>query len=83
MNHIRNDYGLEVVAVGMPNSDADIKNRYPKLLSEITSKHRTYYHSSSAQAYLLVTQLLERSKLDKVTQNRILEVANLSEFYTA
>jgi hypothetical protein len=57
MNHITNDYGKTVIAVGMPGSDMDLITRYPQAIDSI----RRYGREPYARAYLLITNYLQHS----------------------
>jgi hypothetical protein len=56
MNHITNDYGKTVIAVGMPGSDKYLETRYPKAIDTI----RRYGREPHAKAHELITKYLDR-----------------------
>lgn len=43
MNHVINDYGQDVIAIGAPGSEARVKVQYPKLIKEVTDLYFKSY----------------------------------------
>jgi hypothetical protein len=67
--HVRNDHGRSVALIGEPDSEADIQNRYPKAIDDLTDRIRKLNLTETGLESLLntlVRSLLPNSNLSKV-----------------
>jgi hypothetical protein len=67
--HVRDDHGRSVVLIGEPDSEADIKNRYPKTIDDLADRIRKLNLTETGLESLLNTlarSLLPNSNLSKV-----------------
>jgi hypothetical protein len=83
MNHIYNDYGEYVIAIGMENSDADILNRYPKLIKRLKELKNSHAYLDEFYKEIRIAGIDESMKFGR--QNyigyRLIQLAYKDDLY--